>query len=214
MLNFMISHKSDFPFIIWLKINLNGNRRNFCWRFNFCRFLVCPWLFFKFTFDDVSGAVLVIISRHFWNYLRIFMQLIECDRRSGLVAFNVHFNACKHLQHLILWCWFVLISGECFAPFHTSHGCCKFWHVIDCLSSAIVLEAMHMDWMACLCAVSWSLFVGLFCGWGQKTKLELTRSWVLSYCLLTFFLCVLRPSPPSWGSLVCGCLFASWLNAS
>ena len=52
------------------------------------------------TFDDVSKSVLVRICRHFCKNIRICMKSFECDRRSGLIVFNVHFDAYKHFQNL------------------------------------------------------------------------------------------------------------------
>ena len=87
--------------------------------------------FDSFSFSRLAKTVLSII----WNYLfcedlKIFMESIECDRASGLIASSVNLNAYKHLQNSIICIDFLMISckislGECFTPSHASHGCCK-----------------------------------------------------------------------------------------
>ena len=63
--------------------------------------------------------------------VKISMASIERYRQSGRIAFSIHFNAYKHFHNMISQCWFShvpkqnLSLGECFAPFHASHGCCK-----------------------------------------------------------------------------------------
>ena len=92
--------------MFWSHIYLNCNCHNFHRRFKCRWFHICPRFFSNLTFDDVSWADMVIMSFHFCEHFRIFVKSIECGRGSGPIAFTVHCNAYKHLQHLIIWCWF------------------------------------------------------------------------------------------------------------
>ena len=106
-------------------------------------------------FESSPGEILTSFCDNF----RILMKSIECDRGSGLIVFSVYLNTYKHFQNWILWYWCSMISGkiclgECFAPLHASHGCCK------CIRACGHTFCSGLD--SCCLVLNWRLYAFIF----------------------------------------------------
>ena len=113
------------------QIKLKTNKVLGCSQFNKCRwFHICPSFFSNSTIYDALEAFL---NNNVTSELQKFKHLpdsVDQDHVSLLIAFSVHFHAYKHFRNSIKRkCNFIISGkfffGECFAPIHASHGCCK-----------------------------------------------------------------------------------------
>ena len=57
------------------------------------------------------SVFLAIFLCHCLMNVEIVMRSIEADQENGVIVPSVNMNAYNYLQTLILWCWYVMMSG-------------------------------------------------------------------------------------------------------